>query len=338
MSSYIDLKFINNMSARLSQFKRKNDYLYNFRCPHCGDSKKNKTKARAYFYRVKNDMFFKCHNCGEGQSLANFLKFIDPKLHDQYLLERYKGSAPSTQKPKLDFDFKPQFDEKETKVDILDDLTKVSDLSGEHPVLKYVQDRKIPEEHYDNLYLCDKFMAFVNKVKPQTFPFIKQDHPRLIIPFFDYDGKLFAFQGRAFGNEQPKYLTIKLKESKRKIYGLERVNLQLPINIVEGPIDSLFVNNCLAMGGADMFFDRVPANQITYIFDNEPRNKEIIKRMYNVIEKDYNVVIWPDHIQSKDVNDMIVSGMSKEEVQSIISTNTFAKLEALTKLSYYKKC
>jgi len=181
-------------------------------------------------------------------------------------------------------------------------------------------------------------MEFVNKVKPQTFPFIKQDHPRLIIPFYDYDGKLFAFQGRAFGNEQPKYLTIKLKESKRKIYGLERVNLQQHIHIVEGPIDSLFVDNCLAMGGADMLFDRVPADQITYIFDNEPRNKEIIKRMYSVIEKDYNLVIWPDHIQSKDVNDMIISGKSKDEVQSIISTNTFAKLEALTKLSYYKKC
>jgi len=338
MSSYIDLKFINDMSARLSQFKRKSDYLYNFRCPHCGDSKKNKTKARAYFYRVKNDMFFKCHNCGEGQSLANFIKFIDPKLHDQYLLERYKGSAPSTQKPKLNFDFKPQFDDKETKANLLDELTKVSELSENHPVLEYVQDRKIPEEHYDKLYLCDKFMEFVNKVKPQTFPFIKQDHPRLIIPFYDYDGKLFAFQGRAFGKEQPKYLTIKLKESKRKIYGLERVNLQLPINIVEGPIDSLFIDNCLAMGGADMFFDRVPAEQITYIFDNEPRNKEIIKRMYDVIEKDFNIVIWPEHIQSKDVNDMIKSGMSKEEVSDIISTNTFAKLEALTKLSYYKKC
>jgi len=287
---------------------------------------------------VKNDMFFKCHNCGEGQSLANFIKFIDPKLHDQYLLERYKGSAPSTQKPKLNFDFKPQFDDKETKANLLDELTKVSELSENHPVLEYVQDRKIPEEHYDKLYLCDKFMEFVNKVKPQTFPFIKQDHPRLIIPFYDYDGKLFAFQGRAFGKEQPKYLTIKLKESKRKIYGLDRVNLQLPINIVEGPIDSLFVDNCLAMGGADMFFDRVPANQITYIFDNEPKNKEIIKRMYDVINKDFNIVIWPDHIQSKDVNDMIISGMSKEEVNSIISTNTFAKLEAMTKLSYYKKC
>ncbi len=117
MSSYIDLKYINEISARLSQFKKKGDYLYNFRCPHCGDSKKSKTKARAYLYRVKNDMFFKCHNCGEGQSLTNFLKFLDVKKYEQYLLERYKGSAPSTPQPEFT-DFKPKFKE----VDILDGL------------------------------------------------------------------------------------------------------------------------------------------------------------------------------------------------------------------------
>ena len=133
-------------------------------------------------------------------------------------------------------------------------------------------------------------------------------------------------------------MTIKLKDSKQKIYGLERVNLQEHINIVEGPIDSLFVDNCLAMGGADMYFDRIPAENITYIFDNEPRNKEIVDRMYKVIDKNYNLVVWPNHIQSKDVNDMVMNGMKIDEVNNLISTNTFAGLEALTKLTNYKKC
>ena len=84
MSSYIDLKFINEISGRLGQFKKKGDNLFNFRCPHCGDSKKSKTKARAYLYRVKNDMFFKCHNCGQGQNFANFLKFVDPTMSVSY--------------------------------------------------------------------------------------------------------------------------------------------------------------------------------------------------------------------------------------------------------------
>ena len=264
MSSYIDLKYINEVSGRLSQFKKKGDYLYNFRCPHCGDSKKSKTKARAYLYRVKNDMFFKCHNCGEGQSLTNFLKFLDNKKYEQYLLERYKGSAPSTPQPKFT-DFKPKFKE------------------------------------------------------------------------VDIDGQVFAFQGRAFGKEQPKYLTVKLDENKQKVYGLESVNLQEPLHIVEGPIDSMFLKNCLAAAGADLTLKVEPSN-VTYIFDNEPRNKEIIKRMYDVVEKDYNLVVWPDDMRHKDINDMIVSGMSIAEVQTIISKNTFAKLEALTKISYYKKC
>ena len=332
MSSYIDLKFINDLSGRLSQFKKKTDYLFNFRCPHCGDSQKSKTKARAYLYRVKNDMFFKCHNCGQGQNLANFIKFIDPKLYEQYLLERYKKSAPATPKPK--FDFKPT---KFTDQTPIDDLKSIKDLPEDHPARLYCVNRKIPEKYFDKLFLSDKFMTLVNEVKPNTYK-ITKDHPRLIIPFYDTTGKVFAFQGRAFGKEQPKYLTIKLDESKQKVYGLDKINFQKPIYITEGPIDSLFIDNCLAAGGADLFLkNKIPNENITYIFDNEPRNKEIVKRMYKVIEQDFNVVIWPDEIQLKDVNDMIMSGLKKLELQDIISNNTYSKLSALTKLNYWKK-
>ena len=332
MSSYIDLKFINDLSGRLSQFKKKTDYLFNFRCPHCGDSQKSKTKARAYLYRVKNDMFFKCHNCGQGQNLANFIKFVDPKLYEQYLLERYKKSAPATPRPK--FDFKPTKFQNQTPID---DLKSIKDLPEDHPARLYCDNRKIPEKYFDKLFLSDKFMTLVNEVKPNTYK-ITKDHPRLIIPFYDTTGKVFAFQGRAFGKEQPKYLTIKLDENKQKVYGLDKVNFQKPIYITEGPIDSLFIDNCLAAGGADLFLkNKIPNENITYIFDNEPRNKEIVKRMYKVIEQDFNVVIWPEDLQLKDVNDMIMSGLTKLELQDIISNNTYSKLSALTKLNYWKK-
>ena len=332
MSSYIDLKFINDLSGRLSQFKKKTDYLFNFRCPHCGDSQKSKTKARAYLYRVKNDMFFKCHNCGQGQNLANFIKFVDPKLYEQYLLERYKKSAPATPKPK--FDFKPT---KFTNQTPIDDLKSIKDLPEDHPARLYCVNRKIPEKYFDKLFLSDKFMTLVNEVKPNTYK-ITKDHPRLIIPFYDTTGKVFAFQGRAFGKEQPKYLTIKLDENKQKVYGLDKINFQQPIYITEGPIDSLFIDNCLAAGGADLFLkNKIPNENITYIFDNEPRNKEIVNRMYKVIEQDFNVVIWPEDLQLKDVNDMIMSGLTKLELQDIISNNTYSKLSALTKLNYWKK-
>ena len=220
---------------------------------------------------------------------------------------------------------------------IITDLKSIKELDDEHPAKQVVIKRQIPTEYHSKLYLCNKFMSFVNEVKPNTFPHTKGEHPRLIIPFYGVDGKPFAFQGRAFGNEQPKYLTIKFDENKQKVFGLDKVNLQNDIFIVEGPIDSMFIDNCLAAGGADLTL-RVPPEQVTYIFDNEPRNKEIIKRMYDVIEKNYNIVIWPQHIQSKDVNDLIMSGMTKDEVKKLISINTFSKLSALTKLTDYKKC
>jgi len=331
MSSYIDLKFINDLQSRLNLFKKKGDYLFNFRCPHCGDSKKNKTKARAYFYRVKNDMLFKCHNCGEGQSFSNFLKFVDSKKYEQYLLERYKGSAPSTPQPKFT-NFKPEFKE----VDILNGLQSVSELKEGHPVLDYVLNRKIPESYHSKLFLCNKFMAFVNKVKPDTFTHTKGEHPRLIIPFYDTNGKVFAFQGRAFGQEQPKYLTIKLDENKQKVYGLDTVNLQEPLHIVEGPIDSMFLKNCLAAAGADLTIKVDPSN-VTYIFDNEPRNKEICKLIKKTIKSGVKICLWPDTMKYKDINDMILGGYTKEEVQKIIKNNTYQSASAAVRFATWRK-
>jgi transcription elongation factor Elf1 len=333
MSSYTDLKFINNISSRLDRFKRKNDYLFNFRCPHCGDSKKNKSKARAFFYRVKNDMFFKCHNCGMGQNLANFIKFIDSRLYDEYILERYKGSSPSTPKPTFDIIKKPVFKE----VNLIEDLQSIAELDNNHPAKQYIVKRKIPEKFFDILLFTSEFMKLVNSIKPNTFTNTKGEHPRLIIPFYDTRGNIFAFQGRAFGKEQPKYLTIKIDESMDKIYGLERINFQKHIYVTEGPLDSLFIDNCLAAAGADLIL-KVKPSDVTYIFDNEPRNKEIVKRMYKMIEKNYSLFIWPDEIQSKDVNDLVLNNKSILDVQTIISTNTHTGLSALTKLNTWKKC
>ena len=332
MSNYVDLKYINILSARLEQFKQKGKNLFNFRCPYCGDSQKDKTKARGYLYAVKNDMFYKCHNCGIGTNMPNFIKDRDQKLYSEYCFEKFKKPAK-----KQEVDFKPKFDKIE-----FDDLNlgmKISDLKDTHPAKKFVLDRKIPKDKLDLLYCCNRFMTLVNKVKPGTFKDVTKDYPRLIIPFYDESGKLFAFQGRAFGKEQPKYITIKLDESKQKVYGLERVNFLQPIKVVEGPLDSLFLDNCLASAGADLknVKKSLPEDQITYIYDNEPRNREIIKHMYSVIDKGYSLVIWPDDLKHKDINDMIISGLTSEQITDIIHNNTFSGLAATAKLDFYKR-
>ena len=157
MSGYIDLNYISKIQPRLQQFKKKRDYLFNFRCPVCGDSKKSKTKARAYLYRVKNDMFFKCHNCSASHNLANLIKLVDRPLYDQYILERYKGSKPSNDAESLFDKFKTNTKERLKSSTPLQGLTLLGQIDDEHPAKQYLNNRKLPKEYFDRLYYCDRF-------------------------------------------------------------------------------------------------------------------------------------------------------------------------------------
>jgi len=223
MSSYIDIKFLNLLSTRLEKFKRKSDYLFNFRCPHCGDSKKSCSKARGFVYRKKSDMFFKCHNCGMGQTLGNLIKFLDPTMHKEYIFERFKDGKVQEEKPEFDFTPSKTLKSKTAYERILDELVSFDKLVQTHPAKQFVYKRLIPKEHWDKFYFCPKFYEWTNSIVPNKFPSLRDDHPRVVIPFYDRAGNFFAFQGRAFGKEQPKYITIKFDETKQKIYGLERL-------------------------------------------------------------------------------------------------------------------
>ena len=304
------------LSSQLQRFKKTGDFLYNFRCPYCGDSQKSQSKARGFVFRKESNLIYKCHNCGVGASFNNMLKYVDPKLHKDYILERYKPNEPDV--PDIGKFTQPKFMKGPSP---LKSLKKISSLKHDHPVKRFVDDRRIPSTLHFELFFAPKFYEWVNKVVPNKFPSLKGDHPRLVIPFFDENNKMFAFQGRAFGNEIPKYITIILDPDKNKIYGLNRLDSTKQIQVTEGPIDSMFLDNCVAVGGAD--FSRLLVENTTIIFDNERRNVEILKQIEKTIDLGYNVVLWPDDLKEKDINDMILSGLTKEEVQSIINNNSY---------------
>ena len=318
---HIDLKYIMLLSPRLDKFKKVRDNLFNFRCPYCGDSQKHSNKARGYFYRKKNDFFYKCHNCSIGTNLAKVVKYVDSELYRDYVLERYKSDAPKTETPEFEFEA-PKFKKSDPE---LENLTPINRLNGDHPARQFVESRQIPKEYYNDLYLCAKFFQW-SKISSQ------QEHPRLVIPFRDESGEVFAAQGRAFGKETPKYLTIKFQD-KPKIFGLDRVDFSRRFYVVEGPIDSLFVENCLAVAGAD--FRYIPPGDTTIVLDNEPRSREIIKLMERLIQQNYELVIWPDTITQKDINDMVLAGV--KDIKTIIDNNTFSGLTAKAKLSAWKR-
>ena len=318
---HIDLKYIMLLSPRLDKFKKVRDNLFNFRRPYCGDSQKHSNKARGYFYRKKNDFFYKCHNCSIGTNLAKVVKYVDSELYRDYVLERYKSDAPKTETPEFEFEA-PKFKKSDPE---LENLTPINKLNGGHPARQFVESRQIPKEYYNDLYLCAKFFQW-SKISSQ------QEHPRLVIPFRDETGEVFAAQGRAFGKETPKYLTIKFQD-KPKIFGLDRVDFSRRFYVVEGPIDSLFVENCLAVAGAD--FRYIPPGDTTIVLDNEPRSREIIKLMERLIQQNYELVIWPDTITQKDINDMVLAGV--KDIKTIIDNNTFSGLTAKAKLSAWKR-
>ena len=337
MSLYIDKKFVSLISPKLERFKQKSEFLYNCKCPICGDSHKNKLKARGYFYRRKSDMFFMCHNCGTSLSIGNFLKTIDRSLYREYQLERYKNeSTGNVAKP--DFSWaktKPVFIKtQESKIN----LPTIDSLPDTHDAKQYLLKRKIPHEHLKIIYYAQNFKSFVHELIPDYEKTLYNEQ-RIVFPFFDRDKNLLGFQGRAIGDSKIKYITVKMNDDFQKIYGLDRVDFTKRIYVVEGPIDSLFLQNSLATMDASLYNVSLLLGNHDYVFihDNERRNSAIVKQMEKTIKQNKNIFIWPQHIVTKDINDYILSGGTSSEIQSIIDTNTFNSLRAKLEFEKWRK-
>jgi transcription elongation factor Elf1 len=336
MSVFIDRTFLLRLSPKLNRFSQKKTDLYNFRCPLCGDSTKNKTKARGFVYRKKNDYFYMCHNCGVSTTFYNFLKQLDSNLCKEYQLERYKnGETGNNNYTKPDFqEFKT---EKPTFKKSLG-IPSLNDLPEAHYAKSYVQSRRIPETFYSQLYYAEDFAAFIQDlgITGQT---LKEGDSRLVIPFYDKEKNLIAVQGRALGESKLRYITIKLHDDFKKVYGLDRIDLAKDVYVVEGPIDSMFIENAVATADSNLesITDCVDKSKVVLVFDNEPRNKEIVSKINFAIDRHFKVVIWPEFIDSKDINEMVLDGFSPDEIQDIISKNTFVNLRAKMEFVNWKK-
>jgi hypothetical protein len=320
----IDDYYINLLASGLEKFKKVKPGLYNCRCKICGDSQKNKTKARGYFYSKNNNTNYKCHNCGINISFNNYLKQLDPALHEQYILEKYKKgvtgknfvvNAPKFENPKPVFKAKlnlPRASEAE--------ITK-----------SYLESRKIDPQRF---YYAKEFKSWVNSLKP-TFNkrALYYEEERLVIPLY-YQKELIGFQGRTLGNSTIKYITIMLNEDSPKVYNYDNIDNNKPVHILEGPFDSYFVDNSIAMCGADVDLKKLNITQPIYIYDNEPRNKEILSRMEKTISQNLPIVIWPKNIKQKDVNLMILAGLN---VNQIIQDNIYTGLLANLNFNEWKK-
>ena len=351
---WVEIKYASMMSNRLEGFvvKQNKPYLALFRCFYCGDSAKNKSKKRGYIIEKgtsSSSLLYYCHNCGTSKRFSSVLHDIDPILHKEFTLEKLRESGASgTTFNKREESSKPFIPAIEKfarrKFDaVLKGLTKVSALRNDHPAKVYVSSRQIPPRHHYKLFYAPKFMEWVNQIVPEKFSAqaLKHDAPRLVIPFIDQAGNMFAVQGRALDpNDTIRYYTIIIDQEKPRVYGLDTVDLSKTTYILEGPIDSLFLPNAVALAGGDNSdIERVVHKEnAVFVFDNESRNKDTVRRIEKAIESGYAVVIFPENIKSKDINDMVVKdGFTSDQLSDIIINNTFRGLQATLKLNQWKR-
>lgn len=323
--NYLVSKYINLLSSQLSHFKRKSQNLYNFRCPYCMDSKRNKRKARGYVYEREGEAFFICHNCSSSRTFDNFLKDQDYRLFCEYIKEKLYSKE---EEPELNIKMiSPIF--KKTL-----DLDSIESLPESNHGKKYLKDRKIPEKFFSDIYFTYDFKNFVNNMIPNK---LEEKYPsgehRIVIPFYSDIKELIGFTGRTIGKTKMlRYMNFMLDDNKPKLFGMERWDKTKKTYIVEGPLDSLFLPNCLATMGNDMVsaLKDFPKDNLIILYDNEPRSPEIKHKIEKAINAGYQVCFWPENIHQKDINDLILSGYDIESIMKMIDSplkNLTAKLK-----------
>jgi len=339
-----ELKFVHLLANHLVGFKKTGNNVFNFRCPVCGDSKKKRMKKRGYIFEKNGKLVFYCHNCSITKGFPNFLKEQSELLYQEFLMECLNGSGKEVQE-------KTPI---QIKTDALIRLPKVSSLSPEHPCKKYVISRLIPTTYHHKLFFAARFKTFVNSLIPNKFTDIGTDEPRLVIPIYS-EGKLIGFQGRALSSSEVKYISIVLDETKGPlIYGLDDINWNKKVYVFEGPIDSMFIPNSVAICGSSLIKAAQHLNKrknnMILVFDNEPRNSEIVKSIKRAITMGFFVCIFPVTFKFKDIGEAIQALVSQREfvdteeikrlglkLKEMIDVNTYHGLNAELRLAEWSK-
>jgi hypothetical protein len=338
-SNLIDRKFIGLVSGRLKNitYKGSSSVLASFT-----HSCERANKRRGHFLSYKGTTFFRCFNCGSSLSLSQFLKDTDQTLYREYCLENFREGVWESREPEhsiLDDSTEPEKIAPE-RSDYFDTLIPYSSLRDNHPALSYVTSRGIPRERYLEFFLAPNFFKWASNFDP-VFSRFEKSVPRLVIPYYgSLNSNLLGFSCRAFGKELPKYIHLRVDKTNEFIYGLSRLDMSKPILVTEGPLDSTFLSNCIAMGGASFKSEFISSHKenVIIIPDNDfRRNLHVFNQLRAAVDAGNKICLLPSH-WPKDINDCIKKGISSDSIHNYISENTKFGLAAKLELALEKKC
>jgi hypothetical protein len=329
MSLAIDRQYINFVSPQLERFRWiRGSSVAICKCPFCGDGKRG-TRTRFYLYEnVKwgsTGFNCECKNCGVSMSFHNFLKDHDSGLYREYRLDNFRdkyGREPREMFKPID---EPKTIESKLESVNLVGAVKLSELPFNHPCVQYVKQRKIPVKFMDYLMHAGNFRNMTASFKDAEYAKKMPEDSRLIIPFYSEFGELLCYQGRSLDPENKmRYITVKKHDTVTKTFGMDMVDRSKDVRVCEGPIDSMFISNCLAAADADL--TRVPGQ--TYIYDSQYRNKDVCRHIDKAIALGVKVVLFPSDFKYKDINEAIMDGVTEDEVERFIVDNTYQGMKA----------
>lgn len=334
--------FEKNIAQEISRtFERQkiislNPIKINFRCPYCGDSATNSSKTRGWFYEYENHLRYGCFNCNYNLPIGTYLKENYPEYYRSWVRDK-RGVTDTEQQKEADLE-KKLFSIDRKKIKELEYCERIDLLSENHPARKYLVNRKIPQENLHLFYFTKEWKKLANWFG-ETETYNKVDpEPRIVIPFWDNDG-IEVIQGRAVRDiDEIRYITVKRNEESLKIFGRERVK-QGDVFIFEGPIDSTFINNAIAIAGGQLDPSVVPyKNRRVWVLDNENRSTDTMNRYQKLIDEGERIVIWDKCLwKSKDVNDMIIEeGATPESMLDYLKNNIVSGLRAENRFSRWR--
>lgn len=289
-------------------------------------------------------MFFKCHNCASGMNMGNFLRARFPAYYEQYIVERYKSNtdtfmkrAATTTRPVRP---KPV---QQSPILVSTNATKISDLPPNHFARQYVEGRKIPPKFSDALFYTDSFDKLVEDLFPAKYDTLQKNDRRLVIPFYGTQGDLLGLQGRSFAPDSSlRYITIRATDQTKLIFGLERLDLSRRVYVVEGPIDSFFLPNCIAAANSNLlepakYVRGLGATDVVLVPDRQPRNREIVALIEKFAESGAAVCLLPEALRGKDLNEMVLGGADAATLHQVVDKFTFSGLTLRLELTKWRK-
>lgn len=355
MTIFHDVTFATRLSSRLRNFKNKGNNTFNFSCPLCGDSQKSTRKARGYLFpgtkQHGNSLFFKCYNCNESMPFEKFLARVDTSLCQEYKLDRYKdGTANSVIMTDSEIPKKASPNALKDKWDFGSVFEKIENLPRNHFAYEYLLKRQIPQDIIKSeMYYTSDFKGALERISEKmdlslsenTISKMRPNDERIIIPFTDMKGNITGFQGRSLDPKNlVRYITIKLDPYAPKVYGLSRLDTTKEnIYVFEGPFDSMFIPNSVAVMDADLtnvsaLLPDIIKGKFVLVFDNEPRNPAIVSGMLKAIKNKFRIVIFSpnpgsEYEKNKDVNDIVVKGkIAPSELHNTLDTLTYSSRSA----------